>query len=68
MIFIERDHPLSKDEIEEKLELLRKALQSHSNRIEKNADAKALKYISSAGLRVFLMAVKKLGEESVLVL
>ena len=37
MIFVERDKPLSRAEIEEKLELLRKALQSHSNRVVRKA-------------------------------
>ena len=37
MIFVERDKPLSRDEIEEKLDVLRKALQSHSNRVVRKA-------------------------------
>lgn len=37
MIFVERDKPLSKAEIEEKLEVLRTALKSNSNRVVKKA-------------------------------
>ena len=37
MIFVERDKPLSKEEIEEKLEVLRKALATRSNRAVKKA-------------------------------
>ena len=37
MIFVERDRPLGRDEIEEKLEILRAALESQSNRKVKEA-------------------------------
>ena len=37
MIFVERDHPLSEEEIQEKLDVLKKALETQSNRIVKKA-------------------------------
>ena len=37
MIFVERDKPLSEDEIKAKLEILKTALQSNSNRVVKKA-------------------------------
>lgn len=37
MIFVERDHPLSEQEISEKLSILRKALQTQSNREARQA-------------------------------
>lgn len=37
MIFVERDKPLSQEEIEKKIEILREALQSQSNRVVKKA-------------------------------
>ena len=37
MIFVERDKPLTQEEIAEKLEILRKALETQSNRIVKSA-------------------------------
>ena len=37
MIFIERDKPLSSEIIERKLDILREALQTQSNRIERKA-------------------------------
>ena len=37
MIFVERDHPLSEEEIQKKLDILKAALETQSNRIVKKA-------------------------------